>query len=119
VLVGNLDVVVVVEEDIVVVNMPNRIVAIDVEDEVVEIVSASVELNVVMGVWVETDIVVMICVIFVVHNGGMEAEFVVEVVVVLNRLLERVLLLMRDSVDTSVVCCVLVITTNGTGGSGG
>ena len=42
----------------------------------------------------------MICVIFVVHNGGMEAEFVVEVVVVLNMLLEIVLLLMRDSVDT-------------------
>ena len=36
----------------------------------------------------------MICVIFVVHNGGMVPEFVVEVVVVLNRLLEIVLLLM-------------------------
>ena len=49
-LVGKVDLEVVVEEEIVVVAMPSRIVAIDVEDEVVEIVSTSVEVNVVVGV---------------------------------------------------------------------
>jgi hypothetical protein len=102
VLVGNVDVEELVEEDIIVLGIARRIVAMDVEAEVIEVVSTVVELNVVMGVLVETDNVVMICVILVVHNGGMEAEFVVEVVVVLAKLLDRVLLLMKDWVDTAV-----------------